>query len=132
VAGRPGFLVVADRDVAVPEQPSLDQAWLGSVATRVEAVVDPDIAVLLRVACFLGEDRPVLCLELRDLAAGAPEAGAFEVPPGARSGLPFGGYGRPSPTEAVKAAAGLGVVGAAALVGWLQKRPRSRADDSSG
>jgi hypothetical protein len=59
-------------------------------------------------------------------------AGAFEVPPGARRGLPLDGYGLPSPTETAKAAAGLGVAGAAALVGWLQKRPRSRADDSSG
>jgi len=52
--------------------------WLGSLATRVEAVVDPDIAVLLRVACFAGGDRPFLCFEMRDLVAGAPDAGAFE------------------------------------------------------
>jgi len=132
VAGRRGFLVVADRDAAALELPSLSHAWLGSLATRVEAVVDPDIAVLLRVACFAGGDRPFLCFEMRDLVAGAPDAGAFEVPPGARSGQPLDGYGLPSPTETVKAAAGLGMAGAAALVGWLQKRPRGHPDGGRG
>ena len=33
--------------------------------------------------------------------------------------------GLASPATAAKAVAGLGVAGAAALVGWLQKRPRS-------
>jgi len=132
VAGRRGFLVVADRDAAALELPSLSHAWLGSLATRVEAVVDPDIAVLLRVACFAGGDRPFLCFEMRDLVAGAPDAGAFEVPPGAGSGQPLDGYGLPSPTETVKAAAGLGMAGAAALVGWLQKRPRGHPDGGRG
>jgi hypothetical protein len=136
VAGRAGWLVVADRDGAVADLPSPDRAWLrqawpGSLATRVEAVVDPGIAVLLRVVCF-ARDRTLLCYELSDLVSGPPDASAFEVPSGARGGVPFDGHGLPSPTEAVKAAAGLGVVGAAALVGWLQKRPRSRADGGSG
>jgi hypothetical protein len=94
--------------------------------------VDPDIAVLLRVACFAGADRPFLCFEMRDLAAGAPDAAAFEVLSGARSGLPLDGYGLPSPTETVKAATGLGMAGAAALVGWLQKRPRSHPGGDRG
>jgi hypothetical protein len=50
------------------------------------------------------------------------------VPPGARTG-PLASHGI-TPAGAVKAAAGLGVVGASSLVGWLQKRPRSRAGDA--
>jgi hypothetical protein len=49
---------------------------------------------------------------------------------GAHSAGVLAASGLLSPAGAAKAAAGLGVAGAAALVGWLQKRPRT--PDSSG
>ena len=123
VAGRPGRLVVADR-LAETGQLDLSLGWLGSPAGRVEAVLDTDLGVLLRVTCFAGE-RPVLCYEVRGLTQGVLDSHVFDVPPGAQPGLPLPGLA--SPAAAAKAAAGLGVAGTAALVGWLQKRPRSRS-----
>ena len=41
---------------------------------------------------------------------------------------PLDGIVLPSPLDAAKGAAGLGLAGAAALAGWLQKRPRSGED----
>lgn len=122
VGGRPGRLVVADR-LKETGPPDLSLGWLGSPAGRVEAVLDTDLGVLLRVACFAG-DRPVLCYEVRGLTQGAPDSDVFGVPPGAQPGrLPLD---LASPATAAKAAAGLGIAGTAALVGWLQKRPRDR------
>ena len=89
---------------------------------HVEAVVHAESGVLLELTCFTAHG-PALRFELHDLVPGEPDAQAFEVPPDARSGGPLDGLA--SPVAAAKAAGGLGVAGAAALVGWLQKRPRS-------
>lgn len=97
--------------------------WLGSLADRVEAVLDAELGVLLRVTCFCA-GQPVLCCEARGLTLGTPDASVSDVPPGGSPGGPLDGL--VTPASAAKAAAGLGVAGAAALVGWLQKRPRSR------
>lgn len=122
VAGRLGRLVVADR-LNETGPPDLSLGWLGSPAGRVEAVLDTDLGVLLRVACFAG-DRPVLGYEVRGLTQGAPDSDVFGVPPGAQPGQLL--LDLASPATAAKAAAGLGIAGTAALVGWLQKRPRDR------
>jgi hypothetical protein len=66
-----------------------------------------------------------MCYEMRELVPGTPDPRVFEVPQGARRSGPLEGFGLLSPTNAVKGVAGLGVAGAVALVGWLQKRPRS-------
>jgi hypothetical protein len=98
--------------------------WLDAGASQVEAVVDQDLAVVLRVESFAG-GRPVMCYEMRELVPGIPDPRVFEVPHGARRSGPLQGFGLLSPANAVKGAAGLGVAGASSLVGWLQKRPRS-------
>ena len=148
VGGRRGLRVVADRGAdrvsagwraaiataadraraglpGDPDPGGVDLGFLEGPVSRVEAVVDPDLAVLLRVRSFAG-DRPVMCHEMRDLVPGEPDPGVFEVPPGARRSGPLEGFGLLSPANAVKTAGGLGVAGAAALAGWLQKRPRTR------
>ena len=79
---------------------------------------------MLRVQSFAG-GRPLMCYELRELVPGIPDPRVFEIPAGARRSGPLEGFGLLSPANAVKGAAGLGVAGAAALAGWLQKRPRS-------
>ena len=83
--------------------------------------MDAELAVILRLTGFLAGE-PAICYELSNLSTVVPDAGAFDVPPGARTG-PLASHGI-TPAGAVKAAAGLGVVGASSLVGWLQKRPR--------
>ena len=113
-AGRPGTADPGDLGVG----------WVDAGASQVEAVVDQDLAVVLRVESFAG-GRPVMCYEMRELVPGIPDPRVFEVPPGARRSGPLEGFGLLSPANAVKGAAGLGAAGAAALVGWLQKRPRS-------
>ena len=148
VGGRRGLRVVADRGsgragvgwraaaaaasdrarAGLPGDPDpgdVDLGFLEGSVSRVEAVVDPDLAVLLRVESFAG-DRPVMCHEMRDLVPGEPDPGVFGVPPGARRSGPLEGFGLLSPASAVKGAAGLGVAATAALAGWLQKRPRTR------
>jgi hypothetical protein len=102
----------------------LGVGWLDDQASRVEVVVDQDLAVVLRAESFAG-GRPVMCYEMRELVPGLPDPRVFEVPTGARRSGPLEGFGLLSPANAVKGAAGLGVAGAAALAGWLQKRPRN-------
>lgn len=127
VGGRRGLLVVGCRteDDHGPLSPEL--FWKGSAADQVEAVVDAELAVLLRLTGFI-ERQPVVSYEMREVAAGVADAHAFDVPPGAHSGGPLNSLGL-TPVDAAKTAAktaaGLGAAGAAALVGWLQKRPRS-------
>ncbi len=113
-AGRPGTVDPGD----------LDAGWLDDQARQVEAVVDQDLAIVLRVKSFAG-GRPVMCNEMRELVPVIPDPRVFEVPAGARRSGPLEGFGLLSPANVVKGAAGLGVAGAAALVGWLQKRPRN-------
>jgi hypothetical protein len=121
VGGRRGFVVVGRRRHP-GELPDPEYFWPGSPADQVEAVVDADLAVLVRLTGFL-RDELVISLEMRDLVASVADAGAFDVPPGARGG-PLANLGL-TPVGAAKTAAGLGAFGAAAVVGWLQKRPRS-------
>ena len=113
-AGRPGTVDPGDLGVG----------WLDDQASQVEAVIDQDLAVVLRVESF-ADGRPVMCYELRELVPGIPDPRVFEIPQGARRSGPLEGFGLLTPANVVKGAAGLGVAGAAALVGWLQKRPRS-------
>jgi hypothetical protein len=122
VGGRRGFLVVARRNSG-EVSPGLGYVWQGSLADQVEAVVDAELAVLLRLTGFIG-DQPAIGYEMRGLTAGVADTSAFDVPPGAHSRGALDGLGL-TPATAAKTAAGLGVAGAAALVGWLQKRPRS-------
>jgi hypothetical protein len=126
VGGRRGFLV-AGRPAGDRPQSDPEYFWPGSPADQVEAVVDAELAVILRLTGFLAGE-PVICYELSNLSTVVPDTGAFDVPPGARTG-PLASHGITA-AGAVKAAAGLGVVGASSLVGWLQKRPRSRAGDA--
>lgn len=123
VGGRRGLLVVARRNQADDGPLVPEHLWTGSAADQVEAVVDPELAVLVRLTGFI-ERQPCVWYEMRDLTAGVADARAFEVPAGARTGGPFNKLGV-TPASAAKTAAGLGAAGAAALVGWLQKRPRS-------
>jgi len=104
-----------------------DSVWPVGLVGQVEAVLDAALGVLLRVTSF-SAGHPVICYEMRRLSPGAPPAEVFAVPPGARRAGPLDGIVPPSPLEAAKGAAGLGLVGAAALAGWLQKRPRSGED----
>jgi hypothetical protein len=122
VGGRRGFLVVARRNSG-EVLPGLEYVWQGSLADQVEAVVDAELAVLLRLTGFIG-DQPAIGYEMRGLTAGVADTSAFDVPPGAHSRGPLDGLGL-TPATAAKTAAGLGMAGVAALVGWLQKRPRS-------
>ena len=126
VGGRRGFLV-AGRPAGDGQQSDPEYFWPGSTADQVEAVVDAELAVILQLTGFLAGE-PAICYELSNLSTVVPDTGVFEVPPGARSG-PLASHGT-TPAGAVKAAAGLGVVGASSLVGWLQKRPRSRGGDA--
>jgi hypothetical protein len=126
VGGRRGFLV-AGRPAGDGQQSDPEYFWPGSAADQVEAVVDAELAVILRLTGFLAGE-PAICYELSNLSTVVPDAGAFDVPPGARTG-PLASHGI-TPAGAVKVAAGLGVVGASSLVGWLQKRPRSRAGEA--
>ena len=112
----------AGRGTADPGDVSV--GWVDAGASQVEAVVDQDLAVVLRVESF-ASGRPVMCYEMRELVPGFPDPQVFEVPAGARRSGPLQGFGLLSPAKAVKGAAGLGVAGTAALVGWLQKRPRN-------
>jgi hypothetical protein len=127
VGGRRGLLVVGRRieDEYGPLGPEL--FWKGAAADQVEVVVDAELAVLLRLTGFI-DRQPSVSYEMREVAAGVADAHAFDVPPGAHSGGPFNGLGLTpavAAKTAVKGAAGLGAASAAALVGWLQKRPRS-------
>jgi hypothetical protein len=147
VGGRRGQLVVAERRTdradagwrvaagtaadrawagrhAIADPGDLGAGWLDDPVSQVQAVVDQDLAVVLRVESFAG-GRPVMCYEMCELVPGLPDPRGFEVPQGARRSGPLEGVGLLSPANAVKGAAGLGVAGAAALAGWLQKRPRS-------
>ena len=87
--------------------------------------MDAELAVLLRLTGFIG-DQPAIGYEMRGLTAGVADTSAFDVPPGAHSRGALDGLGL-TPATAAKTAAGLGVAGAAALVGWLQKRPAAQA-----
>ncbi len=122
VGGRRGVVAVGrwHRD---GEPPGPGYFWPGSPAEQVEAVVDPELAILLRLTGFIG-DQPVICYEMRGLRAGVANTGAFDVPPGAHSRGPLNHLGL-TPAGAAKRAAWLGAAGASSLVGWLQKRPRS-------
>jgi len=121
VGGRRGFLVAGRRE-GDGQESDPEYFWPGSAADQVEAVVDAELAVILRLTGFLAGE-PAICYELSSLSTVVPDTGAFDVPPGARTG-PLASHGI-TPAGAVKAAAGLGVFGASSLVGWLQKRPRS-------
>ena len=87
--------------------------WPGSAADQVEAVVDAELAVILRLTGFLAGE-PAICYELSSLSTVVPDPGVFDVPPGARTG-PLASHGI-TPAGAVKGAAGLGV---AARPPWL-------------
>jgi hypothetical protein len=121
VGGRRGFLV-AGRPAGDGQQSDPEYFWPGSAADQVEAVVDAELAVILRLTGFLAGE-PAICYELSNVSTVVPDTGVFDVPPGARTG-PLASHGITA-AGAVKAAAGLGVAGASSLVGWLQKRPRS-------
>ncbi len=114
VGGRRGFLVVARRNSG-EVLPGLGYVWQGSLADQVEAVVDAELAVLLRLTGFIG-DQPAIGYEMRGLTAGVADTSAFDVPPGAHSRGPLDGLGL-TPATAAKTAAGVGMAGAAALVG---------------
>jgi hypothetical protein len=122
VGGRPG-LVAVGRWPRDGEPPGPEYFWPGSPAEQVEAVVDAELAVLLRLTGFIG-GQPVICYEMRGLRAGVANARAFDVPPGAHTRGPLNHLGL-TPAGAAKKVAGLGAGGASSLVGWLQKRPRS-------
>ncbi|MGI8447721.1 MAG: hypothetical protein ACR2MP_11190 [Streptosporangiaceae bacterium] len=122
VGGRRGLAAVGrwHRD---GEPPGPEYFWPGSRAEQVEAVVDAELAILLRLTGFMG-DQPVICYEMRGLVPDVANARAFDVPPGAHSRGPLNHLGL-TPAGAAKKAAWLGAAGASSLVGWLQKRPRS-------
>jgi hypothetical protein len=127
VGGRRGLLVVGRRTDDDHGPLGAELFWKGGAADQVEAVVDAELAVLLRLTGFI-DRQPFVSYEMREVAAGVADAHAFDVPPGAHSGGPLNSLGL-TPADAAKTAAktaaGLGAAGAAALVGWLQKRPRS-------
>jgi outer membrane lipoprotein-sorting protein len=127
VDGRPGLLVRADPQ-GEPGHRLL--RWGGSplffFPGRAEVIVDAELGVALRETTYVG-DEPESCYELRNLTAGAPDPAVFvvDVPPGTRTvgtGL-VGEMGLASPVTVATTAARLGLLGAAALTGWLQKRP---------
>jgi hypothetical protein len=128
VDGRPGIVVRAD-----PRHP---RSWdrrlrrggppLAVLMGRTEVIVDTELGVGLRETIYL-DDEPAACFEMRTITAGVPDPAVFavDVPPGTRivgTGL-VGEMGLTSPVTVATTAARLGLAGAAALTGWLQKRP---------
>jgi hypothetical protein len=95
VGGRRG-LVAAGRWHQDGEPPGVEYFWPGSPAEQVEAVVDTELAVLLRLTGFIG-GQPVICYEVRGRHAGVANARAFDVPPGAHSRGPLNRLGLTRP-----------------------------------
>lgn len=125
VDGRRGFLVLAD---ASPGGERARHGWAGLPALigHTEVVIDASLGVALRMTTYI-EGRPVICHEMRHLTAGEPDPAVFtgQVPAGMPAGHtgPLEGLNLGSPAKVAKTAAGLGLAGAAALTGWLTKRP---------
>ena len=67
------------RPLALRTQVTLSVGWVDAGASQVEAVVDQDLAVVLRVESF-ASGRPVMCYEMRELVPGFPDPRVFEVP----------------------------------------------------
>ena len=144
VAGRRGILVRAGHQSAglgwpvpgrVPPAALAPPVLLGRGHT--DLVVDPELGIVLRMTTYI-DDQAAACYELRNVSAGTdPAAFTVEVAPGTRTvraGV-LDEAGLTSPATAVKAAAGLGLAGVAALAGWVQKRPsqpRPRAGGPGG
>jgi hypothetical protein len=129
VAGRRGYRIVA-RAAGPPRRAPVHP--LSAIET-VEAVVDAELAIVLRQTSYLG-DRPVARAELRNLTTPTgpgdfrPEtSGLRQV---ADAGGPFGDRDLPDPVKTAASAAvfatGGALAGAAALTGWLQKRRAQR------
>jgi outer membrane lipoprotein-sorting protein len=122
VDGRRGFLVVADGVDGVDGQWPAD---LFPMTDHVEVVMDAQLGIALRETCYF-QGEPFHCIELRDVSAQVdPRAFRIDIPAGTRTvgtGL-LSDLDMPTPVKVARLAAGLGVAGAVALTGWLQKRP---------
>jgi len=79
VGGRRGFLVASRREGDGRES-GPEYFWPGSAADQVEAVVDAELAVILRLTGFLAGE-PAICYELSSLSTVVPDTRAFDVPP---------------------------------------------------
>jgi hypothetical protein len=142
VDGRPGLLLWADL-IRPASRPAITLAsWTVFAGrppfSRVAAVLDPELGILLRWAGYAGS-RQATCVELAGVRAGGDASQAeftIEVPPGTKvvhGSSPLAHLDLRRPAEAAKAAGALGVAGAAIVSGWLQNRPGRRqppGDDS--
>jgi outer membrane lipoprotein-sorting protein len=134
VDGRRGFLVVANA-AAGPHGPGRGALFPDSLTKHVEVVVDAELGIALRETAYF-EGEPVRCIEFRGVS-GHLDHGAFriDIPAGTRTvGAGWlSDLDMPAPVKAARFAAGLGVAGAVALTGWLQKRPtRPNAPPGNG
>ena len=105
-AGAGGSSLVARRNSG-EVLPGLGYVWQGSLADQVEAVVDAELAVLLRLTGFIG-DQQAIGYEMRGLTAGVADTSAFDVPPEHTAGARWMAWGSPRPPRA-KTAAGVGM-----------------------
>ena len=96
---------------------------------RVAVIIDAEFGILLRYIGYL-KDHPAVCFELHDVQPGSaagPADFTVQVPPGTRvieSSSPLAHLDLQRPVNAAKTAGAIGIAGAAAVSGWLQKRPR--------
>ncbi len=130
LAGRPGFRLLAESTGAADD--SADNGF-----DRVEAVVDAELAVLLRLTTYTGS-QPSTRTELRELAAlrGDTAAADFRIEPApgthamADTRGPLAGRDLPQAVKAAAAAASLAaggaVAGAVVVTGWLQEHRAHR------
>jgi hypothetical protein len=140
VAGRPGLSVVAEPSSSGPADAGrhLHQGF-----SLIEAVIDPDLGIVLRLTCYAG-DQPATRTELRNVVAheGAAADGQSVFGRGAGRGLRevadssgvLADRDVPSVLKtagtAAAASAGIAAAGAVAVTGWLEKhRPGRRYED---
>lgn len=138
VDGRPGFLVVAESDASADPDPPRTGGLAGALGGHIEVVIDAELGIVLRETAYF-EDRPARLFELTEVSAEVdPAAFRIEIAAGTRTvgaGL-LSDLDLPGPVKAAKIAVGLGtagvIAGAAALTGWLQKRPAEQKRPSGG
>jgi hypothetical protein len=132
LSGRAGFRLLAE--VTGTADDNAD-----NIFTRVEAVVDAELGILLRQTTYVGE-HPATRTELRDLTVRGGDAAAdFRIEPTAGmhavadSGGPLADRNLPRAAEAATMAATLAVggavAGAVAVTGWLEKHRARRGQD---
>lgn len=142
VAGRPGLSVVAEPARAGRADGA---AHLHRFFSLIEAVIDPDLGVALRLTSYSG-DQPATRAELRNVAAhdgaGAADQSVFGAAAGrglrevADSIGPLADRDLPSALQTAgtvaTTSAGVAAAGAVALTGWLEKHRPRRGDEDRG